>query len=63
LIKGESNDANAFCGSLQTSVVLKRVDLVIIRELVSGIYFGEHEMAADESSARDVLSYTVDEIR
>eukprot|EP01062_Namystynia_karyoxenos_P073680 TRINITY_DN70500_c0_g1_i1.p1 TRINITY_DN70500_c0_g1~~TRINITY_DN70500_c0_g1_i1.p1 ORF type:complete len:413 (+),score=142.93 TRINITY_DN70500_c0_g1_i1:39-1241(+) len=48
---------------LKPSLVEKGIDMVIIRELVSGIYFGEHGTAEDGQSAWDVLRYTKEEIR
>ena len=39
---------------------LKDVDLLVVRELTGGIYFGDK--LRDENSATDVCRYTVDEI-
>ena len=39
---------------------LQNVDLIIVRELTSGIYFGERRRVGDR--AEDVCAYTVDEI-
>jgi 3-isopropylmalate dehydrogenase len=41
--------------------VLKGVDLLVVRELTGGLYFGEKKKFAD--SASDLLAYTGDEIR
>lgn len=41
---------------------VKGTDLVIFRELTSGIYFGEKGTAADGQSAYDTCSYEVEEI-
>ena len=41
--------------------VLQGTDIVVVRELTGGIYFGEKQRTAD--SASDLCTYTVDEIR
>lgn len=38
------------------------IDLLVVRELTGGIYFGEHRRAADGRSAADVMAYSVPEI-
>ncbi len=49
---------------LKKSIVDKGIDFIIVRELIGGIYFGEHR--TDDSCgmqrATDVLSYSEDEI-
>ena len=41
--------------------VLQGTDIIVVRELTGGIYFGEKHRTAD--SASDLCTYTVDEIR
>jgi len=41
--------------------ILKGVDLLVVRELTGGIYFGEKKREADRAS--DLCVYTVDEVR
>lgn len=43
--------------------VVKNVDLVVIRELTGGIYFGEKGRKSDPPAAFDLLLYTEEEIR
>jgi 3-isopropylmalate dehydrogenase len=46
--------------------LLEGVDLLIVRELTGGVYFGEREEAADEKGGRravDTMPYSEDEIR
>ncbi|KAF0689892.1 Aste57867_18688 [Aphanomyces stellatus] len=48
---------------LKPSIVEAGVDMVIVRELISGIYFGEHSTDVENGIARDVMKYSEDEIR
>ncbi len=50
---------------LKKSIVDKGIDFIIVRELIGGIYFGEHESIEEngETLARDVLRYSESEIR
>jgi 3-isopropylmalate dehydrogenase len=42
--------------------IIKGTDIVIFRELTSGIYFGKKELSEDGLTAFDICSYSVDEI-
>jgi 3-isopropylmalate dehydrogenase len=52
----------AHLSPLKAEVIGAGVDVVIIRELLGGAYFGAHETAADGRSARDDLAYTWEQI-
>jgi len=49
---------------LKNELLEKGIDFIIVRELISGIYFGEHSRREekDEIIARDVLEYSSKEI-
>lgn len=54
----------AAASPLRPDIVEKGVDFLIVRELVSGIYFGAHETTVENGRKRatDTMSYTEDEI-
>jgi len=60
--------AKIFAGMTELSPLKKElleqapVDLVIVRELLGGVYFGEHWTAPDGRSARDVMTYTAAQV-
>lgn len=49
---------------LKKSIVDQGIDFIIVRELIGGIYFGEHktEDVAGMPTATDILTYNVEEI-
>ena len=47
---------------LKSEVISRGVDLLVVRELTGGIYFGEKGRSDDGKSAYDVMRYSVDEI-
>ena len=51
----------ASASPLKSSIVNEGIDFIIVRELIGGIYFGEHKLAGD--TATDILSYSEEEIR
>lgn len=54
----------ASASPLKKSIVDKGIDFIIVRELIGGIYFGEHktEEADGKKTATDILAYTEEEI-
>ena len=50
---------------LKESIVAKGIDIMIVRELTGGIYFGSHEtktLESGEKQSKDVMAYTEHEI-
>lgn len=49
---------------LKAEIVAKGIDFVVVRELIGGIYFGEHktEMVDGEEKATDLMAYSTHEI-
>lgn len=47
---------------LRADIIGEGLDLIVVRELTGGVYFGEHARAADGRSARDIMPYSVAEI-
>lgn len=54
----------ASASPLKKSIVYKGIDFIIVRELIGGIYFGEHKTYEEngEQKSTDILSYTESEI-
>lgn len=54
----------ASASPLKDSIVKKGIDFIIVRELIGGIYFGEHntEVIDGEKKSADIMSYTESEI-
>lgn len=47
---------------LKDEIIGEGLDLLVVRELTGGVYFGEHTRAADGQSALDKMPYSVAEI-
>ena len=50
---------------LKPEIVAKGIDFIIVRELIGGVYFGEHrtEEANGEQKATDIMAYSEHEIK
>lgn len=47
---------------LKSEIINGSLDVMVVRELTGGIYFGEHSRSEDGQSARDIMEYSVMEI-
>ena len=57
-------DLSASC-PLRPDIAAKGIDFVVVRELIGGVYFGEHSTAEvdGEQKATDIMAYSEHEIR
>ena len=55
----------AAASPLHPEIVAKGIDFLVVRELIGGIYFGEHttDMADGQAVATDIMRYSESEIR
>ena len=58
------SDLSAAC-PLRADIAARGIDFVVVRELIGGVYFGEHATAQvdGEQKATDIMAYTEHEIR
>ena len=58
------SDLSASC-PLRADIAAKGIDFVVVRELIGGVYFGEHSTAEvdGEQKATDIMAYAEHEIR
>ena len=58
------SDLAAAC-PLRADIAAKGIDFVVVRELIGGVYFGEHktEEADGEQKATDIMAYSEHEVR
>ncbi len=47
---------------LKSEIIGEGLDILVVRELTGGVYFGEHKRAADGQSATDIMAYSIPEI-
>lgn len=50
------------CSPLKETHTASGIDLLVVRELTGGIYFGEHRRSADGRAATDVMAYSAEEV-
>ena len=55
-------DALRGASPLKDGIVERGIDILVVRELTGGAYFGEKGRSADGTSAYDMIPYSVDEI-
>ena len=58
------SDLSAAC-PLRADIAAKGIDFVVVRELIGGVYFGEHrtETVDGEQKATDIMAYSEHEVR
>lgn len=47
---------------LKAEIIGEGLDILVVRELTGGVYFGEHKRADDGQSASDIMAYSIPEI-
>lgn len=47
---------------LKSEIIGEGLDILVVRELTGGVYFGEHKRADDGQSASDIMAYTIPEV-
>lgn len=47
---------------LKSEIIGEGLDILVVRELTGGVYFGEHRRADDGQSASDIMAYSIPEI-
>ncbi|MCI9348943.1 MAG: 3-isopropylmalate dehydrogenase [Oscillibacter sp.] len=58
------NDLSSAC-PLRADIAARGIDFVVVRELIGGVYFGEHSTseAGGEQKATDIMAYSEHEVR
>lgn len=47
---------------LKAEIIGEKLDILVVRELTGGVYFGEHKRAEDGRSATDIMAYSIPEV-
>jgi len=55
-------DALKGASPLRDDIVAEGIDMLVVRELTGGVYFGAHERSADGLSAKDEMPYSAVEV-